>query len=87
MAGEPGIGKTTLLDALANDASNRGGVAVRGRGEAEGRPYSVWRPVVRPSRAWSAGDADPRSSPLLGAARAPAARSSACGSTTPSRTC
>ncbi len=67
VAGENGIGKTTLLDALANEASNRGGVAVRGRGEAEGRPYGVWRPVVRALSGLVAGDPDPALGPLLGA--------------------
>ena len=67
IAGESGIGKTTLLDALANDASTRGGVAVRGRGEAEGRPYGVWRPVVRALTGLVAGDPDPALGPLLGA--------------------
>ena len=68
VAGESGIGKTTLLDALANEAGNRGGVAVRGRGEAEGRPYGVWRPVVRALIGLVAGDPDPALGPLLGAA-------------------
>src|SRR4051794_13433649 len=68
VAGENGIGKTTLLDALANEASNRGGVAVRGRGEAEGRPYGVWRPLVRALSGLVAGDPDPALAPLLGAA-------------------
>ena len=47
VSGEPGIGKTTVLDALATEADRRGGVAVSGRGEAEGRAYGVWRPIVR----------------------------------------
>ena len=56
VAGEPGIGKTTLLDALATEAGRRGGVAVWGRGEPEGRAYGVWRPVVRVAdrRSWRA---------------------------------
>jgi hypothetical protein len=47
VAGEPGIGKTTLLDALAAEAIRRGGVALWGRAEPEDRAYGVWRPVLR----------------------------------------
>ena len=69
IAGEPGIGKTTLLDALANDASNRGGVAVRGRGEPEGRAVQRLAPGrARARAASSAGEPDPALGPLLGAA-------------------
>ncbi len=68
VAGEPGIGKTTLLDALATEAGRRGGVAVWGRGEPEGRAYSVWRPVVRALTQLVAGDPDPVLGPLLGEA-------------------
>lgn len=66
IAGEPGIGKTTLLEALAGDAKRRGGVSVWGRGEAEGRAYCVWRPVVRALTARIAGEPDPALAPLLG---------------------
>jgi hypothetical protein len=71
VSGEPGIGKTTLLDALASEAANRGGVGVRGRGEAEGRAYSVWRPVVRALTALVPGDPDPALGPLLGTSTSP----------------
>ena len=64
IAGEPGIGKTTVLDALATEASRRGGVAIWGRGEPEGRPYGVWRPIVRSLSTLVAGERDP----ALGAA-------------------
>ena len=47
ITGEPGIGKTALVDALAAEARERGGATLRGRGEPEGGPYGVWRPVVR----------------------------------------
>jgi hypothetical protein len=66
IAGESGIGKTTLLDAAANEASNRSGLAIRGRGEPEGRPYGVWRPVVRALSGMVAGDPDAALGPLLG---------------------
>ncbi len=68
VAGEAGIGKTSLLDALAGEANRRGGVAVWGRGETEGRAYGVWRPVVRILAGRVAGDADPALGPLLGEA-------------------
>ena len=60
---------------------------MRGRGEPEGRAYSVWRPVVRALAGLAAGEPDPALSRCWAPSRAPAARSSACSSTTPSRTC
>ncbi len=45
--GEPGIGKTSLLDALAAEAERRGGAVLWGRGDPESRAYALWRPVVR----------------------------------------
>src|SRR5204862_392686 len=45
--GEAGIGKTTLLDALAAEARLAGGTVVWGRAEPEGVAYGPWRPVVR----------------------------------------
>ena len=47
LAGEPGIGKTTLLDALAAEAVRRGGIALWGRADPEDRAYGVWRSVLR----------------------------------------
>jgi hypothetical protein len=47
LAGEPGIGKTTLLDALAAEAVRRGGVALWGRADPEDHAYGVWRSVLR----------------------------------------
>lgn len=49
IAGEAGIGKSTLADALAHHARSRGALAVWGRGwDSGGSPaYWVWRQVVR----------------------------------------
>lgn len=49
LLGEPGIGKTRLLDELASDIRRRGGRAIRGRGfEAETvRPYGAWFDALR----------------------------------------
>ncbi len=47
VAGEPGIGKSTLLDALAAEAQRRGGRALWGRAQPDSRAYGVWREVVR----------------------------------------
>jgi len=68
IAGEPGIGKTTLLGALAAEASRRGGVVARGRGELEGHAYGAWRPVVKALTALAPGEPNPALGPLLGAA-------------------
>ncbi len=58
LAGDAGIGKTTLLAALASEAERRGGLAVWGRGEPEGRAYRLWRPVVRALAAAAPGEPD-----------------------------
>ncbi len=76
LAGEAGIGKTALLDALAAAAERRNGIAVWGRGEPEGRAYGLWRAIVRElafavpgelaeplQRQWGAGDAAEAPSP------------------------
>lgn len=49
LAGEPGIGKTRLLEEAQRHAEARGGVVIAGRGfEAErGRPYGVWVDALR----------------------------------------
>jgi DNA-binding SARP family transcriptional activator len=49
VSGEPGIGKTRLLDALAEDVRALGGRVLRGRAfEAEGvRPYGAWIDALR----------------------------------------
>jgi len=69
VAGEPGIGKSTLLDALAAEAGRRGGRALWGRAEPDGRAYGVWREIVR---ALAPEDPGPLQA-LLGAPRADAA--------------
>src|SRR3954447_3719943 len=43
VVGEPGIGKSTLLDALAAEAQRRGGRVLRGRAQPVVRAYGVWR--------------------------------------------
>jgi DNA-binding SARP family transcriptional activator len=49
LVGEPGIGKTRLLEEAQRHAEARGGNAIAGRGfEAErGRPYGVWVDALR----------------------------------------
>ncbi|HET8643893.1 MAG TPA: AAA family ATPase, partial [Vicinamibacteria bacterium] len=49
VTGEPGIGKTRLLDALAEEVQRRGGRVLRGRAfEAEAvRPYGPWIDALR----------------------------------------
>ena len=49
LAGEPGIGKTRLLEEAQRHVEARGGTAIAGRGfEAErGRPYGVWVDALR----------------------------------------
>src|SRR4051812_6973794 len=47
VVGEPGIGKSTLLDALAAEAQRRGGRVLRGRAQPVVRAYGVWREIVR----------------------------------------
>ncbi|NEP16953.1 MAG: AAA family ATPase [Leptolyngbya sp. SIO4C1] len=53
LTGEPGIGKTRLLEALAQQVRTEGGVVLWGRGfEAEMlRPYGVWMDAFRASQA------------------------------------
>ncbi|HYB22152.1 MAG TPA: AAA family ATPase, partial [Solirubrobacteraceae bacterium] len=52
LAGEPGIGKTRLLEEAQRHVEARGGTAIAGRGfEAErGRPYGVWVDALRSAR-------------------------------------
>lgn len=49
LQGEPGIGKTRLLEELARDRAHAGAIVLWGRGfEAEGlRPYGVWQDLLR----------------------------------------
>jgi hypothetical protein len=65
VVGEPGIGKSTLLDALAAEAGRRGGRALWGRAEPDGRAYGVWRELVRALAPAGPGPLDA----LLGAPR------------------
>ena len=69
VAGEAGIGKSTLLDALAAEAGRRGGRALWGRADADGRAYGVWREIVRALAPPAPGPLDA----LIGAGRADAA--------------
>lgn len=58
LLGEPGIGKTRLLDELAAELRNAGGRVIRGRGfEGEMvRPYGAWVDALRSiPREWLAG--------------------------------
>lgn len=61
LRGEPGIGKTRLLDELAAGLRREGGRVIRGRGfEAETvRPYGAWIDALRSvPREWVAGSAE-----------------------------
>ncbi len=72
VVGEPGIGKTTLLDALAAEARRRGGTVLWGRADPEGRAYGVWRRVVRALVAAAPGEPDPVLGRLTGEGGEPA---------------
>jgi hypothetical protein len=71
VVGEPGIGKTTLLTALAGEARRRGGTALWGRSEPDGRAYGVWRPIVRALAAAAPSAPDPVLERLTGDGGAP----------------
>ncbi len=55
IAGEPGIGKTRIVDEAAADAGARGAAVVRGRAEEESRAYGPWRAALRPLVAAASG--------------------------------
>jgi hypothetical protein len=55
VAGEPGIGKTRLVDEAAAEAGARGAAVVRGRAEEEARAYGPWRAALRPLVAAASG--------------------------------
>jgi hypothetical protein len=55
IAGEPGIGKTRLVDEAAAEAGARGAAVVRGRAEEEARAYGPWRAALRPLVAAASG--------------------------------
>lgn len=72
LLGEPGIGKSRLLDHLAGSAAGAGFVVLRGRCfEAEmGRPYGLWLDALRAmASADAAGAPWPDVAPLLAASR------------------
>jgi len=55
IAGEPGIGKTRIVDEAAAEAGSRGAAVVRGRADEESRAYGPWRAVLRPLAAAASG--------------------------------
>ena len=55
IAGEPGIGKTRIVDEAAAEAGARGAAVVRGRAEEESRAYGPWRSALRPLVAAASG--------------------------------
>jgi hypothetical protein len=55
IAGEPGIGKTRLVDEAAAEAGARGAAVVRGRADEEARAYGPWRTALRPLVAAASG--------------------------------
>jgi hypothetical protein len=55
IAGEPGIGKTRLVDEAAAEAGARGAAVVRGRADEEAGAYGPWRAALRPLVAAASG--------------------------------
>jgi len=55
VAGEPGIGKTRIVDEAAAEAGARGAAVVRGRAGEESRAYGPWRAALRPLIAAASG--------------------------------
>ena len=55
IAGEPGIGKTRIVDEAAAEAGARGAAVVRGRAGEESRAYGPWRAALRPLVAAASG--------------------------------
>ena len=55
IAGEPGIGKTRIVDEAAAEAGARGAAVVRGRADEESRAYGAWRAALRPLVAAASG--------------------------------
>jgi hypothetical protein len=55
VAGEPGIGKTRLVDEAAAEAGAGGAAVVRGRASEESRAYGPWRAALRPLVAAASG--------------------------------
>src|SRR5215207_8197150 len=55
LAGEPGIGKTRIVDEAAAEAGAGGAAVVRGRADEESRAYGPWRAALRPLVAAASG--------------------------------
>ena len=55
IAGEPGIGKTRLVDEAVAESAARGAAVVRGRADEESRAYGPWRAALRPLVAAASG--------------------------------
>jgi eukaryotic-like serine/threonine-protein kinase len=55
VAGEPGIGKTRLVEEGAAEAGAQGAAVVRGRAGEESRAYGPWRAALRPLVAAASG--------------------------------
>src|SRR5829696_4885861 len=55
VAGEPGIGKTRIVDEDAAEAGAGGAAVVRGRADEESRAYGPWRAALRPLVAAASG--------------------------------
>ena len=55
VAGEPGIGKTRLVDELVAEAGARGAAVVRGRAGEDPRAFGPWRAALRPLVAAASG--------------------------------
>jgi len=55
VAGEPGIGKTRIVDEAAAEAGAAGAAVVRGRAGEESRAYGPWRAALRPLVAAASG--------------------------------
>ena len=55
LGGEPGIGKTRIVDEAAAEAGARGAAVVRGRAGEESRAYGPWRGALRPLAAAASG--------------------------------
>ena len=86
IGGEPGIGKTRIVDEAAAEAGARGAAVVRGRADEDARAYGPWRGALRPLVAAASGlparvlddvrrltgDGRPPEVPAAGAAAEPA---------------
>ena len=55
IAGEPGIGKSRLVDEAVAESAARGAAVVRGRADEESRAYGPWRAALRPLAAAASG--------------------------------